>query len=269
MSGYGPCRIRQQFERMAFRIAKLVRGHSSGRWRQHLRTIGRNRRPAADRPQGCVGGGHVGNDDGEVLEQRTPSGHVGRIWASLWPRLRQRNGFIAKAHECHLGCCANADEVSERHIRIWSGATSEAEGACIERNQRRPHLRISEQSSIIAGLHSWRLHTTAIQEDRIEGRRCANEQPILGEPAKGNVGYSMRHQDFAEQIAVRIDAMHAVRRAAPDVAVFIDPHAIAISGLDLVEDVAARQRNAVGGCTSKTRIYCRGDCWVWSPVSAI
>ena len=55
----------------------------------------------------------------------------------------------------------------------------------------------------------------------------------------------MRHEYPPEQLAICADAVDTISRAAPDVAILIDPHAIAISRFDLVEDVATRQPRAI------------------------
>ena len=50
----------------------------------------------------------------------------------------------------------------------------------------------------------------------------------------------MRHEYPPEQLAICTDAVDTISRAAPDVAILVDPHAITISRFDLVEDVATR-----------------------------
>jgi hypothetical protein len=49
----------------------------------------------------------------------------------------------------------------------------------------------------------------------------------------------VRHEYPPEQLAIRTDAVDAVSRATPDVTVLVNPHTIAISRVDLVENVAA------------------------------
>src|SRR5581483_8423548 len=51
----------------------------------------------------------------------------------------------------------------------------------------------------------------------------------------------MWDKDFAQQLALRIDAMDAIRGAAPEVSVLVDSQAIAVSRFDLVKDLAARE----------------------------
>ena len=62
---------------------------------------------------------------------------------------------------------------------------------------------------------------------------------FLDATAKCQVGNPVRDKYLAEQPAVRIDAMHPVGRARPDISVFIDTNSVGITGLDLVKDLAA------------------------------
>ena len=49
----------------------------------------------------------------------------------------------------------------------------------------------------------------------------------------------MWHEYSPEQLAICTDAVDTVGRAAPDVAILVNPHAIAVSRFYLVENVAA------------------------------
>ena len=75
--------------------------------------------------------------------------------------------------------------------------------------------------------------------------RTADEKPVLRASAKTEIRHAVRYQNFAEQMAFRINAMDAIGGARPYVSVFIDAHAIAITGLDRVENPAACKAPAV------------------------
>ena len=49
----------------------------------------------------------------------------------------------------------------------------------------------------------------------------------------------MWHEYPPEQLAICTDAVDTIGRAAPDVAILVNPHTIAVSQFDFVEDVAA------------------------------
>src|SRR5712671_1505567 len=72
-------REREQFERMPLRIAKLEHGDSSRIRGQSLRRRSRDRGPAPTCAQPQIGGLHVGNDDGDVLESWVVAADIGRI----------------------------------------------------------------------------------------------------------------------------------------------------------------------------------------------
>jgi hypothetical protein len=63
--------------------------------------------------------------------------------------------------------------------------------------------------------------------------------------------------DLAEELALRADAVHPVRRARLKVAVLVDPETVGVARLDLVEHAAVRERDAVGGDIEDANVLAR------------
>jgi hypothetical protein len=54
------------------------------------------------------------------------------------------------------------------------------------------------------------------------------------------------HEYSPEQLAIWTDAVDTVSRAAPDVPILVNPHTVAVTRFDLVENIAAGKRRTIG-----------------------
>src|SRR6185437_14498736 len=84
-------------------------------------------------------------------------------------------------------------------------------------------------------------NAAAIEEYRIQRVRSCDEQPVLRGTAKCDIRHPVRDPHFAEQPAIRGNAVNTVARAAPYIAVFVHAQPVGISGLDFVKDLPAAQ----------------------------
>src|SRR5262249_30276274 len=78
--------------------------------------------------------------------------------------------------------------------------------------------------------------------------RAADIEAILEASAEAQIGASLGYVDLADQVAVGRVAAHAVllwiapAHGAPNIAVDIDAHAVAVAGLEIVDkDLAVRE----------------------------
>jgi hypothetical protein len=101
------------------------------------------------------------------------------------------------------------------------------------------------------------LDPTAVEEEGVERLRAADERPVLRQAAEGHVCDAGGHMDLAEELALRADAVHPVRRARPKLAVLVDPETVGVARLDLVEHAAVRERDAVGGDIEDANVLAR------------
>src|SRR5438270_7140488 len=76
--------------------------------------------------------------------------------------------------------------------------------------------------------------------DRVEGRRSANEQAVELGTAESHVGDHFGNKDLADQRAVGIIAMDALRGARPNAAMPIDAKTVEQARCGLREDLTAR-----------------------------
>src|SRR2546426_334662 len=79
-------------------------------------------------------------------------------------------------------------------------------------------------------------------------RRCrpANEQAVPQRSAEDPIGADLGHPPLADQLAFLGEAVNAVLRRAPEVAVHIDPHAIGNARCHFDQDFTAPELAVAG-----------------------
>jgi len=136
MGRYAMLRELQQFERMSVGIAELEGGDAARSARQALRPGRRDRRPTRGVREALERRGHVGDDDGEMLEARIGGGEVGGIGGAGRIELQKLDRLASETERHALRAAANA----ERTLEVRAGAAfarqqPAAEGVPVEVQQ--------------------------------------------------------------------------------------------------------------------------------------
>src|SRR6185436_20497643 len=95
-------------------------------------------------------------------------------------------------------------------------------------------------SAVVGPLRS--LHAVGVHEQRIQRRRCGNEQSVSLRATEGEVGYRLRNPDLPEHLAVRLVHADPGARAGPQVAVAVEAESVVNARVTLGEDTAVRER---------------------------
>src|SRR5207237_5475561 len=88
-------------------------------------------------------------------------------------------------------------------------------------------------------------HSRLGDVNSVQRGRGSDEQAIPFRPTEGHVGDALRYVDFAQELAVRREAVHTLAGAGPDISVGVEPEAVCDAGADIREQAAVAQALAV------------------------